>query len=723
MEQSLAAQVRELQARLQKETEANQKREQELQEQLQDAKKLISELSTAFKTNWTPENKSTLRSIFEPLCDAYFQVTSLEAEREIKNAGSKFEFGSEIRLQSKARFFCEPNSPKFGDKFRPSSSSQKRNTNHSSSTLTSPKWVQVQPNNIKSWECSDFRKFLNESSNSFKVPGEDIKLIDLVNKTIIYGPTSDQIRGIPSEEITKESQIALILYTIMNPLTQILGGRTYSKYFPASLYMNCRSYVSFRDSTIVKPALFLPSLESDYLYEIFPRKRVRTSAYEYDDIDHLRELGELNSFSRVLCEIKRDVACPRVCLENEREIVKGFDLLSYYNMDLNKTEGLKFNQKYDVVSQTATYCLLGRFRYFFIFTGNHITFGKMMINSETVKESDLEVYLSKTFDCCEETDQGTGLSVWEMLLYFILASHENCVIESIPEALKSILKSKESCNNKKRKDNDKKKEEEEEEKSGDSQQGSGIKQISNIKQEEKNSNEEDNTCCKDEVCFLKSNFKLAPIAYADLFPKRFATPAVLSPSQQWSRYPQEGDAKVIGSGRIGKSFRLFLKGYDGTMYDSVVKVAFWAWTRGERGEEIKNELFQEYQAYLRLAELQGAVIPRLLWYGAITPGVADALITEYGGVVLTEAITLSSAEDLKQQARRALSLLHDHGVLHSDIRVENILFDQVLRKVTFIDFGFAVFKDEIKDAEEWQKLKVEEEEELDLLLNDIRLDS
>jgi len=259
-------------------------------------------------------------------------------------------------------------------------------------------------------------------------------------------------------------------------------------------------------------------------------------------------------------------------------------------------------------------------------------------------------------------------------------------------------------------------------KSGDFQQGSGIKQIGNIKQEEKNSNEED-TCCKDEVCFLKSNFKLAPIAYADLFPKRFATPAVLSPSQQWSSYPQEGDAKLIGSGRIGKSFRLFLKGYDGTMYDSVVKVAFWAWTRGNRGEEIKNELFQEYQAYLRLAELQGAVIPRLLWYGAITPGVADALITEYGGVVLTEAITLSSAEDLKQQARRALSLLHDNGVLHRDIRVENILFDQVLRKVRFIDFGFAVFKDEIKDAEEWQKLKVEEEEELDLLLNDIRLDS
>ena len=57
------------------------------------------------------------------------------------------------------------------------------------------------------------------------------------------------------------------------------------------------------------------------------------------------------------------------------------------------------------------------------------------------------------------------------------------------------------------------------------------------------------------------------------------------------------------------------------------------------------------------------------------------------------------------------------------IRVENILFDQVLRKVMFIDFGFAIFKDEIKDVEEWQKLKVEEEEELDLLLDDIRLDT
>ena len=159
------------------------------------------------------------------------------------------------------------------------------------------------------------------------------------------------------------------------------------------------------------------------------------------------------------------------------------------------------------------------------------------------------------------------------------------------------------------------------------------------------------------------------------------------------------------------------------MYDSVVKVAFWAWTRGSRGKEIKKELFQEYQAYLRLAELQGTVIPRLLWYGAITPGVADALIMEYAGVVITEALTLASVEDLKQQIRRALSLIHESGVLHRDIRSDNILFDPVLKTVKFIDFGFAVFRDKIKGEEEWEKLKVEEEQELAQLLNDIEKSS
>ena len=154
MEQSLAAQVRELQARLQKETEANQelqaqllreaeerKKEteanQELQAQLrreaeesqkreQELIKVISQLSTAFETKWTTENKDTLRSIFENLRDTRSQLASLEAEREIRIKGFKFEFGSEIRLQSKARFFREPNSPKFGDKFCQSSSSKRR---------------------------------------------------------------------------------------------------------------------------------------------------------------------------------------------------------------------------------------------------------------------------------------------------------------------------------------------------------------------------------------------------------------------------------------------------------------------------------------------------------------------------------------------------------------------------------------------------------------------
>jgi len=217
-------------------------------------------------------------------------------------------------------------------------------------------------------------------------------------------------------------------------------------------------------------------------------------------------------------------------------------------------------------------------------------------------------------------------------------------------------------------------------------------------------------CQENDEYIERENFRLPPLCFADLFPKRFAIPAVLTPIEEWSSKRQDGDAEFIGSGRCGRSYRLVLKGYDGIAYNSAVKVCFWGWKRDKESSiELKKEMYRDYEVYLRLKEYQGVILPLLLWYGEIVPGVADALVTEFSGTNLSDFEYFT--DDIKTQCTEILSTLHNNQIVHGDIRLENFLIDQN-GKVKIIDFGFSRFKEEIFE-EEWQRLVLQEQQDLE----------
>lgn len=58
--------------------------------------------------------------------------------------------------------------------------------------------------------------------------------------------------------------------------------------------------------------------------------------------------------------------------------------------------------------------------------------------------------------------------------------------------------------------------------------------------------------------------------------------------------------------------------------------------------------------------------------------------------------TFEHRENIIKQLREAILELHNHGVMHCDIKPENIMIDK-FGTLKFIDFGHAVFFDEIKD--------------------------
>lgn len=134
---------------------------------------------------------------------------------------------------------------------------------------------------------------------------------------------------------------------------------------------------------------------------------------------------------------------------------------------------------------------------------------------------------------------------------------------------------------------------------------------------------------------------------------------------------------VLGNGRCGTVFKAVLRGE---------KVAFklcdlWQYPKYEK------EMLTEVKTYMSLEKLQGRTIPKLKGAGYTTGGFF-AIATEIAGSPI-------EVEELSDQERndivKALSDIHNHGVLHKDIRPENILIERHRDgfKVMFIDFAFS----------------------------------
>jgi tRNA A-37 threonylcarbamoyl transferase component Bud32 len=79
----------------------------------------------------------------------------------------------------------------------------------------------------------------------------------------------------------------------------------------------------------------------------------------------------------------------------------------------------------------------------------------------------------------------------------------------------------------------------------------------------------------------------------------------------------------------------------------------------------------------------------------------EMLAITYEGKSLDRCIatstTPSAVEDVKRKARRALAALHNHGVVHGDIALRNIVRDEATGSVKLIDLG-SMYKPEDQSA-------------------------
>ncbi|POG82278.1 kinase-like domain-containing protein [Rhizophagus irregularis DAOM 181602=DAOM 197198] len=93
---------------------------------------------------------------------------------------------------------------------------------------------------------------------------------------------------------------------------------------------------------------------------------------------------------------------------------------------------------------------------------------------------------------------------------------------------------------------------------------------------------------------------------------------------------------------------------------------------------ILKEMQKEVEMYKDLADIQGKYIPKLLLIG----------LTIVSTMLSNQKIT----EQQKSRAIKGLEAIHEHGILHNDIRKENILINDK-GALYLIDFGMASQKD------------------------------
>ncbi|POG58081.1 kinase-like domain-containing protein [Rhizophagus irregularis DAOM 181602=DAOM 197198] len=119
---------------------------------------------------------------------------------------------------------------------------------------------------------------------------------------------------------------------------------------------------------------------------------------------------------------------------------------------------------------------------------------------------------------------------------------------------------------------------------------------------------------------------------------------------------------------------------------------------------VLEEMQKEVEMYKDLADIQGKYIPKLVCYGYYGGGMSFVIgLTIVGSMLSDQKIT----EQQKARAIKGLEAIHKHGILHNDIREENILINDK-GALYLIDFGMASREDTKK------KRKLFEEEQLKL---------
>ncbi|GES76861.1 kinase-like domain-containing protein [Rhizophagus clarus] len=152
---------------------------------------------------------------------------------------------------------------------------------------------------------------------------------------------------------------------------------------------------------------------------------------------------------------------------------------------------------------------------------------------------------------------------------------------------------------------------------------------------------------------------------------------------------------ILGEGRSGKTLLCIFRGETITLKSVDLSKA---------PPYVLEEMQKEVEIYKDLANIQGKYIPKLVCYGYYGGGMSFVIGMTVVGT------TLSDHKITKRQRSRAikgLEAIHKHGILHHDIREENILINDN-GDIYLIDFGMASREDTKK------KRKLFDEEQLKL---------
>ncbi|KAF9384816.1 hypothetical protein CPB97_005365 [Podila verticillata] len=167
--------------------------------------------------------------------------------------------------------------------------------------------------------------------------------------------------------------------------------------------------------------------------------------------------------------------------------------------------------------------------------------------------------------------------------------------------------------------------------------------------------------------------------------------------------PAFDSMKLISHDEHAQTYKASWQGYN------VVVKKCDIWNQGSVVEELKHEA----RVYQVLRTLQGRYIPELRIAG-VADGMEMMLVTDFVGTdVSQERLDDSDQEKI----RAALSAIHDLGVVHGDVRPQNILVqhDGPNARFYFVDFGMSWITAD-KTELNWEK------DVLDSLLRDMAAD-
>ena len=165
------------------------------------------------------------------------------------------------------------------------------------------------------------------------------------------------------------------------------------------------------------------------------------------------------------------------------------------------------------------------------------------------------------------------------------------------------------------------------------------------------------------------------------------------------------NTESIGFGRIGQALSTTLDAGNIRIAYKILRQSEW---KTKEFDQRVLELKREMEIYTKLQSLQGTCIPRFLYAGSVVDaskwlipekGEMIAFVTTYEGRSLSwydddfsrlpESFPNEHFDEFVEKSKESLKAIHECGVLHRDLELRNIVYDDESNKIKFVDFGNA----------------------------------